>query len=186
MNESDDIFSASSSAVFGTTSGRPVVRLQGDQVVAVSPDDSTQELAYVPVDVAYEKIAETATLVRQQLAEIYKQHRQQSQNWFRASVVAASAGFLVVAIGAIMALAGYSTGSLISIVAGIIPEIVAALFYKQASQASRQLQSDQQKLIDTERIHQAVELIFTIEDTQLRNELKAAIIQLTLQHGASS
>lgn len=179
---SSDVFSASSSAVFGTTHGRSYqVQLKGDTVVAVETTGPGLELARSPVEAAYERVAAAAVATRYQLNNVHVHNQRQAQNWSRLSVVAASAGFTVILAGLAAALLGRTTEGVMAAFAAIVPEIIAVLFYRQASVANQQLQADQRNLIDAERLHQTIELVLTIEDAELRDRLKTSIVMLALR-----
>jgi hypothetical protein len=181
IEDSEDIFSASSSALLGTTSGRAIVTVRDDQVIAVAADNPAQELLSTPVDEAYQRISEVATLFREELLLIYAQHRAEARSWSAISVAAAVMGFLVVLGGLVAVTMGHLSAGMIATIVGAVSEVVAVLFFRQAALTSRQLQVDQAKLIDAERIHQAVDLVQTVDDPRLRDELKAAIVRLALQ-----
>lgn len=182
----EDVFSASSSAILGTSKHSLSTSIENGQVVVVSADNSQEELIRTPVKAAYERISSAATLTRRRLNDIYKQHQIQSQHWFRASIIAAVIGFFVVVVGSVAIFLGFVHAAIVSSVLGILCEVISALFYKQAKSANDQIRSDVLKLIDAERIHQAVELALTIEDQKLRDDLKASIIKLVLQGQSSA
>ncbi len=179
--ESEEFFSVTSSVLLGIVDDRPLVaKLKEHQVVIAPADDPAKELVHTPVKEAYERIATAATLTREQLNEIYKQHQVQSQNWFRISIITAFVGFLVVLGGVVSMFTGYINAGLVSAAVGAVSEVIAALFYRQANAANHQLRIDLSKLINSERIHQAIELVLTIDDTELRDQLKVSIIRLAL------
>lgn len=181
-SEISDIFSASSSAVFGTTNGRLIrATLKGDQILGVNANDPGKELLHLPIASAYERVAASAIITRQQLHNIYVEHQEQSKNWFRASILAACSGFFVLLVGIFCLFAGQNAIGIFSTVAGVVPEIIAGLFYRQANLSNQMLQLDQSKLIEAERIHQMIDLVLTIEDSQLRDKLKTSILKAALR-----
>src|SRR5215472_4389470 len=139
--------------------------------------ETAQKLATLvtPKDAAYERIASAANATRQQLERIYEQGREQAKQWSLFSLIAAILGFLVI-IGGILAVLTVNTAvGLITSIAGLIPEVAAALFFQQARDANKRVDSISDRLLEIDKIHRAIEIALTVEDTS-QNRLKETII----------
>jgi hypothetical protein len=76
---------------------------------------------------------------------------------------------------------GQTTAGLISTISGIVPELVAGLFFVQSKQANERVDAIQGKLTAAREILTAVEIVNTIGDLQERDKLKADIVRKALQ-----
>lgn len=151
---------------------------EGGEVIVVEPE-TPAVVAKLPQKAAYERITAAANVTRKQLEQIYEQDRKQADQWSRASLFAAFLGFLIVLGGVIAMLVGQTTVGVVTSIAGIVPEIAAALFFQQAKDANKRVEDNRARLLETEGIHRAIELALTTdEETQTR--LKEAIILQTL------
>ncbi len=153
--------------------------ITGDQNITVSK--SVQNAKVVDFDTAFERLAGSTTFVIEQLGISYEQTREQSAGWFKFSVSAAVLGFVLIAIGAIIAIIGQTTAAIITAVAGIIPEVAAALFFVQAKSANERVDTILAQLGEAREILTSVEIANTIEDEKVRNSLKAEIVRKALQ-----
>lgn len=151
------------------------VEANSGDVVLVKPNTSAV-VAAVPKQVAYERIAGAASITRQQLTQIYEQNRQQAADWTRFSLGAAVLGFLIVLGGIVAMLLSNVAIGLVTTAASLIPEIAAGLFFKQAREANRRVDENQEKLLETEGIYRAIELAMTIDDEDASDRLKETII----------
>lgn len=118
------------------------------------------------------------------LREYYTQGISQSRISFVASLVAASAGFVLILVGCARALVDpdLSTSvvaSTVPILAGAITEAIAALFFTQANRA-RVLMSDMHEKLRVDKkndreFEKAMKLLDQIKADEARDELKASI-----------
>src|SRR6266849_2290300 len=139
--------------------------------------EAVQKLAVLvtPKDAAYERIANAANATRKQLEQIYEQGREQAKQWSLFSLIAAILGFLVI-LGGIIAVLTINTavGVIISI-AGLIPEAAAALFFQQARDANKRVDSISYKLLEVDKVYRAIEIVLTVDDAS-QNRLKETIM----------
>lgn len=147
---------------------------EGGDVVIVEPE-TPRVVAKLPQETAYDRIAATADTTRKQIEQIHTQGRKQAEQWSRLSLIAAILGFLIVLGGGLAILVGNTPAGLVTTIAGVIPEVAAALFFQQAREANKRVDTIREKLLEAEGIHRAIELSMTTdEETQVR--LKEAII----------
>jgi len=117
------------------------------------------------------------------LNEYYVQGLSQSRVSFRASLVAAIAGFVLI-IGAVVAsllkLAAIDSVA-VGLIAGTITEAVAALFFVQSNKSRSLMQDMHSRLRKDERANRqyfkALELVTEIRDQDKQDELKALFAQ---------
>jgi len=160
--------------------------VDGDVMVTGNKEDITgRDLVIhnvaIPYNVAFEKIAYSTISVLHQLEEIYTQAREQSQGWFRFSLMAAGVGFILIGIGVIAVIFGHVTAGLITSFSSAIPNVVAALFFLQSKAANERVDAIQTKLTEARKVQTAVEIANTISDRKSRDKLKAEIVRTTLQ-----
>lgn len=139
--------------------------------------ETVQKLASLvtPKDAAYHRIATAANATRRQLERIYEQGREQARQWSLFSLIAAIAGFLVI-IGGIVAVLTLSTAvGVITAIAGLIPEVAAALLFQQARDANRRVDAISDKLLEIDKIHRAIEIVLTVDD-DAQDRLKETIV----------
>lgn len=140
-------------------------------------DETVQQLAALvtPKDAAHERIAAAANATHQQLERIYEQGREQAKQWSLFSLIAAILGFLVI-LGGIVAVLMVSTAiGVITSVAGLIPEVAAALFFQQARDANKRVDTISDKLLEVDKIHRAIEIALTVDDAS-QDRLKETIL----------
>jgi len=130
---------------------------------------------------AYERVVVSTSFVLDQLEMSYKQAREQSQGWFRYSLVAAGLGFLLISIGVGTAIVGQTTAGIMTAVSSIVPNAAAALFFVQSRSANDRTDAIQKKLTEARELQSAVEVVNTIEDAKTRNKLKAEIVRRVLR-----
>lgn len=138
---------------------------------------TAQKLAALvtPKDAAYDRIASDANATRRQLEQFNEQARGQAKQWSQFSLIAAILGFLVILGGIIAVLTLNTTAGLITSVAGLIPEVAAALFFQQAKDANARIDNITDKLLKIENIHRAIEIALTVDDSS-QNHIKETII----------
>lgn len=78
--------------------------------------------------------------------------------------------------GVVAVLVGQGTAGVITSIAGLIPEGVAALFFVQGKDASRRVDEIQQRLGDARELLTALEIANTISKEDERNEMKKSIV----------
>jgi hypothetical protein len=144
-------------------------------IIVVEPESSAV-VAGVPKQAAYESIAAAANATRQQLTQIYDQSRQQAADWTRSSLGAAALGFLFVLGGLVALLLGNTTVGLVTTASSLIPDVAAALFFQQAREANKRVDENQERLLETEGIHRAIDLVMTLDEEDARDQLKGTII----------
>jgi len=132
-------------------------------------------------DKAYERVIGSTTFVLSQLEISYTQTREQSQSWFRFSLVAAIIGFILVAAGVLAVILGQVTAGVITAISSIIPNAAAALFFAQSRTANKRVDAIQTKLAEAREFLTAVEITNTIEETKARDKLKTEIVRKALR-----
>ncbi len=139
--------------------------------------EAVQKLAVLvtPKDAAYERIANAANATRKQLEQIYEQGREQAKQWSLFSLIAAILGFLVILGGIIAVLTINTAVGLITSAAGLIPEVAAALFFQQARDANKRVDSISDKLLEVDKVYRAIEIVLTVDDAS-QNRLKETIM----------
>ena len=140
---------------------------------------SRQKPLTAPTNAAYDRIANAANATRTQLERIYEQGREQAKQWSLFSLIAAIVGFLVMLAGIIAVLMINTTVGLVTSAAGFIPAVVAALFFQQARDANKRVDSISDKLLETDKVHLAIEIALTVKNAS-QDHLKEAIISQIL------
>jgi len=182
-----DVFQSAYDAV---TSGSPAAALgsgtvtAGDNGIFVGGNIYNIAIArpdFVPYDIAYERIVGSTASVTTQLELNNSQIRGQSQGWYQWSIIAAVLGFLLFIIGVVAIIFGKTTAGIITTIAGIIPEVVAGLFFRQSKQANERVDTIQKNLTDAHKMSEAVEIANTMSNVQDRDKLKAEIVRKALR-----
>jgi hypothetical protein len=137
------------------------------------------------VDVAFRAVDERTRSQLAQLEENYQLARRQAQGWYRASLAAAVFGFLLLAAGVVFAMAGRVAPGLISMASGMIPEVAAALFFRQSKAANERVDGIQRINLQQRQFQLAIALVATISESSLRDKLKEEFVQ-TLFYPSSS
>ena len=135
----------------------------------------------LPYSIAYERVVGFTAFVLNQLELGHKQTREQSQGWFRFSLIAAGIGFTLIGIGVIVVMFGQVTAGFITAISSVIPHTAAALFFVQAKAANERVDAIQTRLADAREVQTAVEIVNTIDDLGARDKLKAEIVRKVLQ-----
>lgn len=145
-------------------------QVQGDKITTVSGRDIA-----VPLDKAFDTVAQSTESVLGQLEKIYVQAREQAQGWFRFSLIAAGVGFVLIGIGVVAVVFGQLTTGLITSLSSAIPNVVAALFFLQSKAANERVDAIQTKLTEAREVQTAVQIADSIETKRERDRLKAEI-----------
>lgn len=152
----------------------------GEGGVAVG-SDVHGDVVVIPYDGAFDRIVASSSFVLEQLQVSYAQTREQSQGWFRFSLIAAGLGFVLVAIGVIAVIFGQITAGVITAISSAIPDVAAALFFVQAKAANERVDAIQTRLTEARELQAAVDIAETIDDPKSRNKLKAIIVKKALR-----
>jgi hypothetical protein len=115
-----------------------------------------------------------------ELAELEKSYqltRGQAQGWYQASLIAAGIAFLLFVVGVVLAMAGGVTTGLISMASGVIPGVVAALFFRQSKAADDRVDNIQRVMVQQREFQVAMSLAATMSDPKARDDLKTSIIK---------
>ena len=147
----------------------------------VAENQGTVETHVIGYDRAFERVVGSTTFVLNQLELSYQQTREQSQWWFRTSLIAAGIGFTLIGIGVVSVIFGQTTAGIITSVSSLIPNVAAALFFIQSKTANERVDSIQSKLSEAREIYAAVEIIETMDDLKSRDKLKAEIVRKALR-----
>lgn len=134
----------------------------------------------VPKSETFERITAATRMTIRQLELDYEQARQQATNWSRISISAAGAGFVIVLVGIVLLLLGYTTVGILTSISSIVPEIAAALFFQQTKQANTRIDTYHRDLLEAQAINQALELCETIENDEAKMRLKETVIKNVL------
>jgi len=141
----------------------------------------------VPDDMAFDRVVDSAAFVLDQLELSYRQTREQAQGWFRLSLIAACVGFALLGIGVVTAIFGQTTAGIITAMSSVIPDVAAALFFRQSKAANERVDTIQAKLTEAREVQTAVEIVNTMSDPTAQDNLKAEIVRkaLRLEQSAS-
>lgn len=128
------------------------------------------------IHIAFQVVDDTTIFQLKELERSYQLTRHQAQGWYRSSLIAAGIGFVLFGTGVVLAMVGQVTTGLISMASGLIPEVVATLFFRQSKAADERVDSIQNRLAQELELQAAVSIANTIEDTQARDNLKVNIV----------
>jgi hypothetical protein len=128
------------------------------------------------VNRAVQAADESTRFQLKELEKIYEQIRRQARGWYQASLTAAAIGFLLFGVGVVFAMAGGVTTALISMASGVIPEVVATLFFRQSRAADERVENIQKSLAQQREFRVVISLVETMGDRKARDELKKSII----------
>jgi hypothetical protein len=109
------------------------------------------------------------------LSNYYKQTLYQSQISFWVSLIFASIGFALIIVASVIHVAGAWDKTVISIVSGVIIDAIAALFFVQSNNAQKAVGTFFEKLRKDKQIHDAIKMSETIENADLKDNLKVKI-----------
>lgn len=186
----DSAYEAIVTGSYATTQGDGAVAL-GENGVHIGGDIAVNHIIHnatnvvethvIGYDRAFERVVGSTSFVLNQLELSYRQTREQSQWWFRASLIAAGIGFTLIGIGVTTVFFGQATAGIITSISSLIPNAAAALFFVQSKSANERVDSIESKLSDAREIYAAVEIIETIDDSKSRDKLKAEIVRKALR-----
>jgi preprotein translocase subunit SecF len=113
-------------------------------------------------ETAFARIVNSATTTRGQLDQISELGLNQAHRWYQYSLVATALGFIIIIIGiGLIYFTNKNALGILTTVAGIIPEIAAALVFQQAKEANKRLDDFYKKLIELEEFNKAFEITLT-------------------------
>lgn len=163
------------------------VNVQGDMVggdkIVGEGDIAGRDIhqTFISYDTAFQKVADSTAFVLDQLQTIYGETRQQSQGWFRLSLIAAGIGFTLIGVGVIAVFIGQLTAGIVTAISSIIPNAAAALFFVQSKTANDRVDAIQRRLTDARELQTAVDITNTISDEKSRDKLKSEIVRKALR-----
>jgi len=131
-------------------------------------------------DQAFERIGTAAKANLDQVKENLTKARAESGHFFTLTLVFAGLGFLVVMVAVCLLLAGNITAGVVSTIAGLIPEVTAALFFAKDRELRGIIDKYHQHLIEHQRILTMIDVAETVTGGPQRDELKKAIITKVL------
>ncbi|MFD2097494.1 hypothetical protein ACFSJ3_15975 [Corallincola platygyrae] len=118
-------------------------------------------------------------LETEQVSQVIQYHQNslaQSRISFWFSIGAGTLGFLVIIVGALMAMAGVqSTTSILTVVSGTIIDAIAALFFTQSNQARKLMTEFFDKLRVDRQFNESLRLCESIPDESTQSQLKARL-----------
>ncbi|MCP3930938.1 MAG: hypothetical protein GY705_17775 [Bacteroidetes bacterium] len=118
-------------------------------------------------------------LETQQVSQVIQYHQNslaQSRISFWFSIGAGTLGFLVIIVGALMAMAGaQTTTSILTVVSGTIIDAIAALFFTQSNQARKLMTEFFDKLRIDRQFNESLRLCESIPDEGTQSQLKARL-----------
>ncbi len=118
-------------------------------------------------------------LETEQVSQVIQYHQNslaQSRISFWFSIGAGTLGFLVIIVGALMAIAGVqSTTSILAVVSGTIIDAIAALFFTQSNQARKLMTEFFDKLRVDRQFNESLRLCESISDETTQSQLKARL-----------
>jgi Putative DNA-binding domain len=161
-------------AVAAGDQGVAVGRSVTDSITIAKPD-------YISYRDAFERVVGSTAFVLNQLELSYRQAREQSQGWFRFSLIAAMIGLALIVIGMLTLIFGTTTAGMITAISSVVPDVAAALFFVQSRSANERVDVIQKRLTDAREIQSAVEIVNTIDDPPARDKLKAEIVRKALR-----
>lgn len=186
----DSAYEAIVTGSYATTQGDGAVTLRengihiGGEIAVnhiINNATNVVETHVIGYDRAFERVVGSTSFVLNQLELSYRQTREQSQWWFRASLIAAGIGFTLIGIGVATVYFGQATAGIITSISSVVPNAAAALFFVQSKSANERVDSIESKLSDAREIYAAVEIIETIDDAKSRDKLKAEIVRKALR-----
>jgi GTP-binding protein EngB required for normal cell division len=132
------------------------------------------------LSIAFEKIRSSTPSAINELTKNYEQARQQAKGWYHLSLVAATAGFILVGAGIITVVFGQVRVGVITSLSGIIPNAAATLFFRQSKKADERVDATNSSLAETYKIQVAIDITNSISDCESRDKLKAQITESIL------
>ena len=130
---------------------------------------------------AFERVVGSTVSVLNQLELNYKQTREQAQGWFRFSLFAAGTGFILIGIGVVAVVLGYTTAGIITAISSVVPNAAAALFFVQSKKADERVDTITTRLTEARELYTLVEIVNTISDLKSQDKLKAEIVRKALR-----
>ena len=112
-----------------------------------------------------------------QLVQYHQNGLAQSRISFWFSIGAGTLGFLVIIIGALMALSGFvlTSTSILTVASGAIIDAIAALFFTQSNQARKLMTEFFDKLRVDRQFNESIRLCRAIPDEKIQSQLKARL-----------
>ncbi|MCC6187634.1 MAG: hypothetical protein IT318_01260 [Anaerolineales bacterium] len=92
------------------------------------------------------------------------------------SLIAASVGFVIVLIGIVAMMFGFAAAGLVTSASGILSEVVALLFFREARQATDRLDRSLERLLESEGFFRAFVIADQIPEAETRNRVIEAIV----------
>lgn len=149
--------------------------------ISVSDERSVEEdVEIVSSDEAFDHIELTTESYEHHIEENIIKARSDSSRFFKLTLIAVSAGFLLITIGIILLFSQTTNKGIITTASGILIEIVGSLFFTKDKDLRSDIEMYHRYLQQTKRISTMTELAETIHDPKAKDEVKKLIISKTL------
>jgi len=143
-----------------------VLMRQGEEAAPVAFDESQLK-----------QIAATSEELLVDLRQNYNLSRSQASAWFRWTLRVSIFGFVLLAVGVVLALADLLAPGVVNSIAGIITEFVALVFFRQATSANKRQDAYHRDLIGRQKTLDAVQLAQLITEQGDRDRVIETIVQ---------
>lgn len=155
-----------------TTPSPANAEIREDKII-INDSNTTQ---VIPVDQAYDRVRELATFNLKQLMESIEKSRKESEHFFKLTYRFSIAGFLLIALGVVFFLAGQVNGGVVSTVGGLLPGIIAALFFKKDKELRESTEKYNKYLIHSHNLLTLIDVADTIQDITEKDKVKREVI----------
>lgn len=165
---------------------KPTLRersLGGIRVGPASADPASAETENglsISSEQAFARIAAAINVTATQLTHNIEQARQQQALFFKLTLGFASLGFLVVLVGVVLGFLGQVSAGVVSVLAGIIPEATAVIFFQMDKELRRRIEGHNAELRKSQQLHTMIDVAETIEDAAEKDRMKQLIIAKSL------
>jgi len=143
-----------------------VLMRQGEEAAPVAFDESQLK-----------QIEATSEELLVDLRQNYNLSRSQASAWFRWTLGVSIFGFVLLAVGIVLALTDLLTPGVVNSIAGIITEFVALFFFRQATSANKRQDAYHRDLIGRQQTLDAVQLTQLITEQSDRDRVIEIIVQ---------
>ncbi|RME56932.1 hypothetical protein D6779_09755 [Candidatus Parcubacteria bacterium] len=152
------------------------IGIDEDSVIIVDPHTS-KVLSKKPKTEAYVQMMGATKAEHRFKRKLFEENLRSAQQHMRFSLFAAVLGFIVVLGGIVAMILGYSQAGMVTSSAGIVSELVSALFFNQARHFNKRLDNTLNHLLEAEGYFRAFAIAEQLPQGALRDQLFEAIVR---------
>jgi hypothetical protein len=157
-------------------SGGGNIVVRGGEVTGVDVEVKDRSLTVISAEQAIDRIGAVARFTLEQLQRNIEQAREQSSQFFRLTLVFSGIGAAVVLLGVVLLFLGQVTAGVVASAASLIPDVSAAMFFRQDRRLRQTIETYHKHMLDSQRLLTMVDVAATVGNAHDRDRIKREII----------